>query len=64
MRTHLIAYLARTGASVEQGVARVPSQRGRPSWHECADVVPGYLIGQYLGSAPEPEEMRPRSRPA
>ncbi|MET8704359.1 hypothetical protein ABZW10_36720 [Kitasatospora sp. NPDC004723] len=64
MRTHLIAYLARTGAGVEQGVARVPSQRGRPSWHECAAVVPGYLIGQYLGPDPEPQENRPGHRPA
>ncbi|MER8103874.1 hypothetical protein [Kitasatospora sp. NPDC094016] len=56
MRIHLIAYLARTSDGVEQGVARVPSDRSRPSWHECADAVPGYLIGQYLGLAPEFEE--------
>ncbi|WP_380286564.1 hypothetical protein [Kitasatospora purpeofusca] len=64
MRTHLIAYLARTGADVEQGVARVPSQRGRPSWHECAAVVPGFLIGQYLGPAPGSQEVRPGRRPS
>ncbi|MEU9044551.1 MULTISPECIES: hypothetical protein [unclassified Kitasatospora] len=58
MRIHLVAYLARTsdGDGAEQSVARVPSGRARPSWHECADVVPGFLIGQYLGLAPESEE--------
>ncbi|MDH6709855.1 hypothetical protein P3T27_006604 [Kitasatospora sp. MAA19] len=64
MRIHLVAYLARTGDGAEQGVARVPSGRGRPSWHECAAVVLGFLIGQYLGAAPEPEETRPGRRPA
>ncbi|MFF2123481.1 hypothetical protein ACFVXH_39755 [Kitasatospora sp. NPDC058184] len=63
MRTHLVAYLARTRDGAEHGVARVPSEQGRPSWHECAAVVPGYLIGQYLGAA-EPEENRPRHRSA
>ncbi|MGW7445012.1 hypothetical protein [Kitasatospora sp. NPDC054795] len=56
MRIHLVAYLARTSDGAEHGVARVPSGRGRPSWHECAAVVPGFLTGQYLGAAPEPDE--------
>ncbi|MFE4356147.1 MULTISPECIES: hypothetical protein [Streptomycetaceae] len=64
MRTHLVAYLARTRDGAEHGVARVPSARDQPSWHECAAVVPGYLIGQYLGAAPEPEENRPGRRSA
>ncbi|MFJ9447155.1 hypothetical protein ACIRRH_35695 [Kitasatospora sp. NPDC101235] len=64
MRIHLVAYLARTRDGAEHGVARVPSERGRPSWHECAAVVPGYLIGQYLGVAPGPEETWSWHRPA
>ncbi|MFJ2191598.1 hypothetical protein ACIOJE_27315 [Kitasatospora sp. NPDC087861] len=64
MRTHLIAYLARTRDGAQQGVARVLSARDRPSWHECAAVVPGYLIGQYLGAAPGPDETRRGRRAA
>ncbi|MFJ7250145.1 hypothetical protein ACIQWA_36675 [Kitasatospora sp. NPDC098652] len=63
MRIHLVVYLARTSEGEEQGVARVPSGRGRPSWHECAAVVPGFLIGRYLGLAPESEETWSEHRP-
>ncbi|MFF2548336.1 hypothetical protein ACFVUY_38065 [Kitasatospora sp. NPDC058063] len=54
MRVHVLAYLAKTPTGIEQGLARIPSDRDRPSWAECAAQIPGFLISSYLGPAPEP----------
>ncbi|MFB7672912.1 hypothetical protein ACFC26_16040 [Kitasatospora purpeofusca] len=50
MRIHLVAYTTTAGS---KGVARVPSDRSRPSWAEVAKAIPGYRTGTYLGLAPE-----------
>jgi hypothetical protein len=52
MRVHLVAYTAHTLTGPEHGVAQVRSDRNRPSWRECADAIPGYFTGKYLGLAP------------
>ncbi|MFD4535616.1 hypothetical protein ACFWNL_18250 [Kitasatospora sp. NPDC058397] len=54
MRVHVLAYLAKTPAGIELGVACVPSDRDRPSWAECAARIPGFLASNYLSPAPEP----------
>ena len=48
-REHLIRY--RTAGGVEEGIARVTSRRPRPSWRECAEQIPCYSTGEYLGPA-------------
>lgn len=54
MRTHLIHYLARTATGTEQGIARVLSDRQRPSWRDCAEHIPGFVTGlAYLGLEPQ-----------
>lgn len=49
---HLVAYTARVDLDTIQGVAEVLSDRSRPSWRECAEQIPGYFTGSYLGLAP------------
>lgn len=48
MTVHLIRYSASTPHGTETGIARVPSERARPSWAECHRVIPGYITGEYL----------------
>ena len=48
---HVIAYTAHTITGSEQGIAQVFSTRNRPSWAECAEQIPGYFTGRYLGPA-------------
>lgn len=44
----MIRYTARGVCGTETGIARVPSERPRPSWAECARMIPGYITGEYL----------------
>ena len=50
---HLVEYLSRSTGTAVSGIARVRTDRNRPSWSECADVIPGFVTGTHLG--PEPE---------
>lgn len=50
---HLVAYTARVELDIAQGVAEVLSDRRRPSWRECAEQIPGFFTGSYLGLAPK-----------
>lgn len=52
LHTHLVSYTARTADSITRGIARVLTDRSRPSWSECADQIPGYVTGHDLGPAP------------
>jgi hypothetical protein len=49
LTAHMIAYTARNGSDTEQGVARVLTDRKRPSWQDCYQQIPGYFTGEYLG---------------
>ena len=44
---HYIKYVTSSGAT---GVALVPAKpgRSRPSWSDCAKVIPGFFRGEYL----------------
>jgi hypothetical protein len=54
VKLHKVIYTARTAdGGTNKGVATVPSERNRPSWRECALVIPGFLRGTYAGLAPE-----------
>lgn len=53
MKIHRVEFVARTEAGTVKGEAKVASERPRPSWRECAKVIPGYVRGKYLGLAPE-----------
>lgn len=53
MNICLIAYSARSADDTTQlGVARVITERTRPSWSECASQIPGFVTGSDLGPAP------------
>lgn len=49
LTAHMVAYTARNGIDTEQGVARVLTDRNRPSWQDCHAQIPGYVTGKYLG---------------
>ncbi|NUP46134.1 MAG: hypothetical protein HOW97_02290 [Catenulispora sp.] len=49
LTAHMVAYTARNGINTEQGVARVLTDRNRPSWQDCHAQIPGYVTGKYLG---------------
>lgn len=51
MTAHMVAYTARTNLGTVQGVARVLTDRKRPSWRDCGEQIPGYVTGKYLGPA-------------
>lgn len=54
MRTHLIGFTSTDGPAI----ARVTSNRQRPSWRECAAQIPAFRGGgTYLGLAPESENI-------
>lgn len=50
MNLHLVAYTARGGTS---GIAEVRTDRSRPTWRDCAEQIPGYVVGHDLGPAPQ-----------
>lgn len=52
MRIHLVRYSVSTADGPLQGIARIPSDRKRPSWRECAARIDGFITGEYLGLAP------------
>lgn len=54
MPIHLIAYTATAGDGThETRIARIRSDRARPSWRDCALQAPGFTRGEYLGTEPE-----------
>lgn len=48
LTAHMVAYTSNDGS---QGVARVLTDRKRPSWSDCAEQIPGYITGKHLGPA-------------
>lgn len=52
LHVHLVAYTAKTAHGPAHGIARVLTDRSRPSWAQCAEQIPGYFTGRDLGPAP------------
>lgn len=52
-KTHLVAYTATTSQGTVQGVARVRTDRTRPSWQDCHKEIDGFVTGSALGVEPE-----------
>ncbi|MFD8597690.1 hypothetical protein ACFV1L_22070 [Kitasatospora sp. NPDC059646] len=57
MLLHAIAYRAKAGNGISEGVALVPATGARPTWAECAAVVPDFLGAEILGKVVRPEPL-------
>lgn len=58
---HVIYYMSNLNGNAHQehGVGRVATVTGhRPTWHDCRAHIPGFVVGEYLGLAPDQKDAR------